>query len=251
MKYDLKDKVAIVTGARRGIGRKIAEILAEDGATVVITDIDKTECEKTAEELKKKGMSAIGMKLDVTNLNDIKNVVNTTIEKYGKIDILVNNAGIFIQKHLEEMEPNEIVKEIDVNLLGTILCTKEIIPHMKKQNKGKIINIASIAGFVGFELSSIYCATKGAIVNLTRELAFELGSYRINVNAIAPGVIETDMTKGILEDPRSKEVLLKNIPYGRLGKAEDIANTARFLASDESNYITGETIVVDGGWLTK
>ena len=131
------------------------------------------------------------------------------------------------------------------------MCIKNVLPGMKEQKYGKIINIASIAGFVGFDLSSIYCASKGALVNLTRELALDLGSYKINVNGVAPGVIATEMTKDMLSDEKVKSALLQNIPYNRIGKPEDIASAVVFLVSDESEYITGQTLVVDGGWLTK
>ena len=187
----------------------------------------------------------------ITNEENIKEVVKTIQEKFGRIDILVNNAGIFIQQELDKMDTSKIDKILAVNLRGAILCTKYILPLMKKQSYGKIVNIASIAGFVGFDLSGVYCATKGALVNITKELALDLGKYKINVNAVAPGVIETVMTKDLLGDEKIKSTLLGKIPYGRIGKPEDIANAVVFLASDESEYITGHTLVVDGGWLAQ
>lgn len=251
MKKGLEGKVAIVTGARRGIGRAIALKLAKEGANVVVTDLSKEDCEAVVKEIKGLGSNGIALKLDVTKEKDVKRVVESTKKKFGRIDILVNNAGIFIQEDLEKMDSSTINKIIDVNLKGPISFIKEVIPIMKKQRHGKIINIASIAGFVSFEKSSIYCATKGAIVNMNRELAVELGKYKINVNGVAPGVIETKMTEDLLKNKKTKSELLKNIPYGRTGKPEDIANAVAFLASDESEYITGETIVVDGGWTAK
>lgn len=251
MKKGLEGKVAIVTGARRGIGRAIALKLAKEGANVVVTDLSKEDCEAVVKEIKGLGSNGIALKLDVTKEKDVKRVVESTKKKFGRIDILVNNAGIFIQEDLEKMDSSTINKIIDVNLKGPISFIKEVIPIMKKQRYGKIINIASIAGFVSFEKSSIYCATKGAIVNMNRELAVELGKYKINVNGVAPGVIETKMTEDLLKNKKTKSELLKNIPYGRTGKPEDIANAVAFLASDESEYITGETIVVDGGWTAK
>ena len=249
MYEDLKNKVAIVTGARRGIGEAIALNLAKNGAKVVVTDIDQEDCEKVVKEIEKLGSEGLALKLDVTDEEEIKKVVQLTKEKFGRIDILVNNAGIFIQEELDKMETSKIDKVLAVNLRGSILCTKYVIPEMKEQKYGKIINISSVAGFVGFDLSSIYCATKGAIVNITRELALDLGKYKINVNAIAPGAIKTEMIKDLLADENIKAALLSKIPYGRIGKTDDIANAAAFLASDESEYITGHTIVVDGGWL--
>ncbi len=248
---NLKDKVAIVTGARRGIGEAIALKLAEQGAKVIVTDISKEDCQKVVEKIETSGGEGLALKLDVTKEDEIKSVVEETKEKFGKIDILVNNAGIFIQNNLEEMETSEINKMLDINLRGSIMCIKNVLPGMKEQKYGKIINIASIAGFVGFDLSSIYCASKGALVNLTRELALDLGSYKINVNGVAPGVIATEMTKDMLSDEKVKSALLQNIPYNRIGKPEDIASAVVFLVSDESEYITGQTLVVDGGWLTK
>ncbi|HOK35148.1 MAG TPA: glucose 1-dehydrogenase [Candidatus Pacearchaeota archaeon] len=246
----LKDKIAIVTGARRGIGRAIALKLAKEGAKVVVTDISEEDCKKVVEEIQNLGSEGLALVLDVTNEENIKNVVATAKKTFGKIDILVNNAGIFIQEELDKMETSRIEKELAVNLKGAILCSKNVIPEMKAQNYGKIVNIASIAGFVGFEISSVYCATKGALIAMTKELAMELGKYKINVNAVAPGVIATDMTKDMLEDEKTKEALLSKIPYGRVGEPEDIANAVAFLASDEAEYITGHTLVVDGGWIT-
>ena len=250
MYQDLKNKVAIVTGAKRGIGKAIALKLAKNGVKVVITDIDQKDCEEVVKEIEELEGEGLALKLDVTKEEEIKKVIQSTKEKFGRIDILVNNAGIFIQKELEDMDTSEIDKLLSVDLRGVILCIKNIIPEMKEQKYGKIVNIASIAGFVGFDLSSIYCAAKGGIVNMTRELALDLGKYKINVNAVAPGVINTDMTKDLLAEENIKTALLSKIPYGRIGKPDDIANAVTFLASKESEYITGHTIVVDGGWLT-
>lgn len=249
--YNLKNKVAIITGARRGIGRAIAIRLAKDGAKVAVTDISKEDCEKVVKEIEELGSEGLALELDVTNEENIKEVVKAAKKKFGKIDILVNNAGIFMQEELDKMDTEKIDKILAVNLRGVILSTKYVLPEMKSQNYGKIISTASIAGIVGFASSSIYCATKGAIVNITRELALDLGKYKINVNAVAPGVIATDMTKDMLADEKTKAGLLSGIPYGRIGQPEDIANAVAFLASDESSYITGHTLVVDGGWIAQ
>ncbi len=154
-----------------------------------------------------------------------------------------------MQEELDEMDTEKIDKILNVNLRGAILCVKHVLPEMKNQNYGKIVIISSIAGFVGFQLSSVYCATKGALIGITRELALDLGKYKINVNAVAPGIIATDMTKDILADEGIKAGLLSKIPYNQIGQPKDIANAVAFLASDESEYITGHTLVVDGGWL--
>lgn len=247
---NLNRKVAIVTGARRGIGKAIALKLAQLGAKVCVSDISQEDCEAVLPEIKEAGSEGVAVKCDVTNKEEVAAMVQTTKEVLQTVDILVNNAGIYIQKPLEEMSEEDIDKVLAVNLRGAINCTKAVIPHMKEKNSGKIITIASIAGLVGFANSSIYCATKGALVNLTRELAAELGPNKINVNAVAPGVIDTAMTKNFLENEEIKKGLLANIPYGRIGKPEDIANAVAFLASEEADYITGVILPVDGGWLT-
>ena len=251
MYEDLKGKVAIVTGARRGIGKGIALRLAKDGAKVVVTDISKEDCEEVVREIEGLGGEGLALKLDVADEENVKEVMKTVKGKFGRIDILINNAGVFEQAELDKMDTERIDRILSINLKGVILCTKYVIPEMKNQKYGKIVSTASIAGFVGFALSSIYCATKGAIVNMTRELALDLGKYKINVNAVAPGVIETDMTKDMLADEKTKAGLLAGVPYGRVGQPEDIANAVAFLASDESEYITGHTVVVDGGWISQ
>lgn len=247
---NLKNKVAIVTGSRRGIGKAIALALAKAGANVVVSDINIDDCNKVVEEIKDINGNALAVKADVSNPEDVSKMINLTTEKFGKVDILVNNAGIYMQKSLTDVTEQDFDRILDINLKGVFLCSKAAVPEMIKQGKGKIINIASIAGQVGFANSSAYCASKGGIINMTRELALELGQYKINVNAIGPGVIETPMTKDLLEDKATKETLLANIPLNRIGKPEDIANAALFLASDNSDYITGITLFVDGGWLT-
>jgi len=247
---DLKNKVVIVTGSRRGIGKAIALTLAKAGANIVVSDINLDDCNKVVEEIKTIGGNALAVKADISNPEEVKDVVKSTVKRFGKVDILVNNAGIYMQKSLTDVTEQDFDKILDINLKGVFLCSKAVVPEMIKQGKGKIINITSIAGQVGFANSSAYCASKGAIINITRELALELAQYKINVNAIGPGVIETAMTKDLLKDEATKETLLANIPLNRIGKPEDIANAALFLASNNADYITGITLFVDGGWLT-
>lgn len=247
---EFENKTAIITGARRGIGKAIALAFAQKGANVVVSDIDKQDCEKVLAEIDQAGAKGLSIECDVTDKEAVEEMVAVTKDTFGSVDILVNNAGIFIQKPLEETSEEEIEKELDINLRGTIRCSQAVLKEMKEKQSGKIINIASIAGLVGFVNSSIYCASKGGIVNFTRELAAELGKDKINVNAIAPGVIETEMTSDLLKDEKTKKGLLTKIPYNRVGKPEDIANAASFLASEQADYITGTILPVDGGWLT-
>lgn len=245
----LKNKIAIVTGSRRGIGRAIALELAREGAKIVVSDIDLKGCQKVCDEIKKIGSDAIAVKCDVSKKRDVDTMVKRTIQKFKRIDILVNNAGVFLGKPFVQMTEKDWDFVLDINLKGVFLCTNAVAKQMVKQKEGKIISIASVAGRVGFMNSSAYCASKAGIINLTRELAMELASYNINVNAVAPGVIATKMTENMLKDKKTKKFLLANTPLARVGQPEEIGKAVAFLASDDSNFMTGHTLVVDGGWL--
>lgn len=246
----LKNKIAIVTGSRRGIGKSIALELAKEGAKVVISDIDLKECQNVCDEIKKIGSDAIAVNCDVSKKRDADAMVKRVIQKFKKIDILVNNAGVVLMKPFVQMTEKDWDFVLDINLKGVFLCTNAVVKQMIKQKSGKIISVASIAGEVGFMNTSAYCASKAGIINLTRELAMELSPHNINVNAVAPGVIATKMTEDMLKDKKTKEVLLASTPLGRIGQPEEIGKAVVFLASDDSNFITGHTLVVDGGWLT-
>jgi 3-oxoacyl-[acyl-carrier protein] reductase len=242
----LKDKVAIITGAGQGIGKEIALTFAREGAKVVVTDITGKEKE-VAEEIERMGGEAIALKVDVSKMEDAKKMAEEALKAFGRIDILVNNAGIYPSKPFVEMTESDWDKVINVNLKGTFNCTKAVVETMIKQKYGKIINITSIAGtVVGFPQLTHYCASKAGITGFTRALALELAPYGINVNAIAPGPIETPGTQALGKE--AYENFKKLIPIGRWGKPEDIANLAVFLASDESSNITGQVIVSDGGY---
>lgn len=242
----LKDKVAIVTGGTRGIGRAIALKLADNGANIVI---NYRNSDKEAEELKaileEKGVKVLTVKCDISNFEDSKNLMDKCKEVFGKIDILVNNAGITKDTLIMRMKEQDFDNVIDVNLKGTFNCAKHASAIMLKQRFGKIINMTSVVGIAGNAGQVNYAASKAGVIGLTKSLAKELGSRGITVNAVAPGFINTDMTASLSE--KVKEEASKNIPLKRLGDPEDVANLVGFLASDAANYITGQVINVDGG----
>ena len=251
----LLDKVAVVTGAASpiGMGRAFALAFAREGADVVVCDIKEEGLTDRAEEISKLGRKALAVKTDVSKAAEVSKLIENTITTFGKVDILVNNAGVREEpaKPMQDITEEEWDIIHGTNLKGIFLCIKYAIPHMIKQKRGKIINIASIFGQVAFPGYASYCAAKGGVINLTRTLALELAPHNINVNAIGPGVIETELSKTTLEDPEVMKLILPLIPYGRVGTPEDIAAVAVFLASDESEYVNGQTIFSDGGWLTR
>lgn len=248
MKKDLKGKVAVITGAASGIGRAIAQVFSQEGAKVVVSDYNEKGGKETVKKIKARKGKAIFIQADVSNYDQVKNLVETTIKKFGRLDILVNNAGVYLPHDALGASEKEWQKTLNVDLKGVWLCSKLALPQMLKQKKGKIINMASIAGFVGFQNSAAYCAAKGGVINLTREMALDYGPKKINVNAIAPGVIKTAMTKDILADKKIAKQLLAGIPIGRFGEPEDIAYLALYLASDVSDFVTGQIFTADGGW---
>jgi NAD(P)-dependent dehydrogenase (short-subunit alcohol dehydrogenase family) len=248
----LNNKIAIVTGARRGIGRAIALALAREGANVVVSDISQEDCQKVVDEIKKLGRKGLALKCDVSSSDDVEKMVKRTVAEFGRVDILVNNAGILTFKPFLELTDEDWDKTLNVNLKGQFLCARAAAKVMVKNKWGRIINIASISSGgcgIAFPLIAHYTASKGGVVALTEALALELTPQGVNVNAICPGAIDTDMAKGVKEGGQLAQVLAR-IPKGRLGQPEDIANLAVFLASEESDYISGAPIVIDGGWLT-
>lgn len=247
----LKNKVAIITGAGSGIGRASAVAFAREGARVVVADWGEKTGRETAELIKKQGGEAVFVKVDISSSLDAADMVKQCLAAYGQVDILFNNAGIVKMGALHETAEADWDQVINVNLKGVFLCSKAVIPQMLKQGRGKIVSTASIAGLVGFDQIGPYCASKGGIIALTREMAVEYGSKKINVNCIAPGVIKTAMTKDMLNDPATVKGFAASTPYPRLGEGEDIAMAAVYLASDESDFVTGEVLVVDGGWIAK
>jgi len=241
----LKDKVALVTGSAKGIGREIALNLAKEGANIAIWDVNLEAALQTQKDIEALGVRAMSAKVDVTNSSQVDQEVNKILDKFQKIDILVNNAGITKDGLLLRMAESDWDAVINVNLKGTFICTKTLSRVMLKQKSGKIVNIASIIGIIGNAGQANYSASKAGVIALTKTTAKELASRGICVNAIAPGFIQTDMTAKLPTEVQEK--MLSQIPLNRFGKPEDVAKLCLFLSSSESDYITGQTIVIDGG----
>jgi len=243
----LEGQVAIVTGAGQGIGRAIALTLAREGATVVVNDIDLEKAEKVAEEIKSQGGQALPVQADVSVGDEVNNLVEKTLDSYKRVDILVNNAGVAKMTRFLELTEAEWDRTMNINIKGQFLCSKAVIAHMIKQKRGKIVNIASLAAHIGAPGLAAYGASKGGVVQLTKALAVELGKYNIMVNAVSPGLTMTDLIKSAVKDRPDFIEGIDRIPLRRAAEPEDIANAVLFLASSESDYITGQVIIVDGG----
>jgi len=249
---DLKGKIAIITGGRRGMGKSHALTLARAGAKVVVADISLEDCQKVVKEIEKKKGEAIAVKCDVTKKEEVDKMVKTAIDKWGKVDILVNNAGICQFKPFVDLTEEDWDKTLDINLKGYFLCAQAAVKEMVKQKSGVIINIASVEmGQVGAGAPNVvhYCASKGGVAAMTEALAVELAPHNIRVNAIAPGMIETSMIDIVKKNPEMEKAIMARIPMGRTGKPEEVSNLVLFLVSDASSYMTGSTVVIDGGWL--
>lgn len=247
----LKDKVAIITGAGSGIGRGTAVLFAREGAKVVVGDWSAEGGEETVRMINQAGGEAFFLRTDVSKSEDINNLVQTCLEKYGRVDVLMNNAGILKSAPVEQITEEDWEMIMAVNLKSVFLGTKRVLPEMLKQGGGKIINVASIAGLYGFENLSHYCASKGGIIAFTRAAALEYAPKKININCIAPGAINTGMTKGAFTDPKQKALTESQTPIRRVGEPQDIANAALYLASNESDFVTGHVLIVDGGWTVR
>lgn len=235
----------MVTGSTRGIGKEIARGFALEGATVIILGRDSDLAKTVCDEMLKEGLQADSFACDVTNIENVNEIVNKILDKYRGIDILVNNAGITKDNLLLRMSESDWDDVLNINLKGVFNCTKVITKTMLKAKKGKIINISSIIGMIGNTGQANYAASKAGMIGFTKSIAKEFASRGITVNSVAPGYIETDMTAQLKNS--AQEYLLKKIPLGKFGKPSDVAGTCLFLASDEASYITGQTIVVDGG----
>jgi len=245
----LQNRVAIVTGGGKGIGREICLGLSKQGAKIVIAELDIENSNKVIEEIKDSGSEAISIKTDISNENSVKNLILETIKKFNKIDILINNAGIRHVKKLDDHNLNDWNDMLSVNLTGPYICCKAVIPEMKKVGKGKIINFGSIASFMGRPDRVGYVAAKSGVLGLTRALAIDLKGTNINVNTICPGLISTPFNKKYVEDPTHGEKWGKETIVGRWGLPSDIVGAAIFLSSDDSDFINGSEIKIDGGWL--
>lgn len=247
----LENRVAIVTGSSRGIGLAIARGYAREGAHVVLTSRDESSLAGPSEELSRLGVQVLPLKVDVTNPRDVGQMVARTEEVFGHIDILVNNAGMPMVGPSDQLDLESWQRTLDTNLTGSFLCAQAVGRVMLRQGKGAIINIASLTSFLGFPGRTAYSATKSAVLGLTRTLSSEWAPRGVRVNAIAPGWILTELLQGVIDrgalDP---EKLTARTPIGRLGRPEDVAGPAIFLASDESAFVTGQVLAVDGGWLS-
>ncbi len=242
----LNEKVAIVTGASRGIGRQIALTLASYGANIVVNYYGSLEkAKEVASEIEAMGREALLYQGNVADMDAMKEMVKETTKKFGRIDILVNNAGITKDNLLMAMKEEEFEQVLDINLKGSFICMKQVIRTMMKQRYGRIINLSSVSGRMGNAGQVNYSASKAGVIGMTKSLAREVGSRGITVNAVAPGFIDTDMT-AVLKD-EVKEAIMAGIPLKRVGKPEDIAEAVAFLASDKASYITGQVLSVDGG----
>ncbi len=237
--------MALVTGAAQGIGKAVALLLARNGADVVVSDINLEKAEETAKEIQTIGRKAMAIKVDVANLDQVEKMVETILQQFGQIDILINNAGITRDKLILRMTEEDWDAVLNVNLKGTFNCTKAVVRHMSKQRSGKIVSIASVVGEMGNAGQANYAASKAGVIGFTKTIAREFAQRGINVNAIAPGYIETPMTEALPE--KAKEELKRMIPMERLGKPEDVAEAVLFLVSEASSYITGQVLNVNGG----
>lgn len=250
--FELKGKVALVTGARRGMGKAHALVLAKQGVKVAVTDIDEKECQAVADEIQKNGGEAVALKLDVSSAQEINQAFDAAIKEFGRLDILVNNAGIFFPKPALELTEQDWDKTLAINLKGQFLCAQRAAKEMAKNKWGRIINISSVASGqigVGIAGGAHYTASKGGIIGMSETLAVEWASLGITVNVVAPGAIDTPMVQAAQLPKEIMDAMVARIPLKRIGRPEEVSAMVVFLASEEASYVTGATFYVDGGWL--
>lgn len=246
--FNLHDKVALVTGAGKGLGKSMALALSESGAHVAVASRTFSDVEETAQEIEANGVTSIPVAADVTKPEDVKKMVEIVLTKFKTIDILVNNVGTFIGGPMQGFSLDDWHKMIEINLTSAYLCTKSVGTHMIEKKRGKIITISSALGVFGANRSSAYCSSKGGVIQLTKALAVEWAKYNINVNSIAPYSMETETTREMLKDEKIKQAIISKIPLKRIGQPSDLSGTVVFLSSKASDYITGQVIFVDGGF---
>lgn len=246
--FSLRDKVALVTGAGKGLGKSMAVALSESGAHVAVVSRTQSDVEDTAKEIQENGVKSIPIVADVTRQEEVIMMAEKVLSELETIDILVNNVGTYFFGHCLEFSLVDWHKMLETNLTSTFLCLKTVGKHMAEKQQGKIINISSALGVFGTGGSAAYCASKGGVIQLTRALAVEWAKYNITVNSIAPYSMETEMTKTMLEDEKIKKAIISKIPLKRIGKPTDLSGVVVFLASKASDYITGQVISVDGGF---
>jgi len=245
----LEDKVVIVTGGAQGIGKAYATGVAREGAKVVVADVDSANGEKVVQEIKEKGGAAVFVQTDVSKKIDAEKMVQTAVDEFGGLDVLVNNAAILDAEPVEEITEEKWDKQMAVNAKGTLFCSQAAVAVMKKQKKGKIVNISSIGAMAAQPGLCAYHSTKAVIFTMTRSFALELIDYNIQVNAVVPGTTNSGMAERAMQDPNFQKQVVDPIPMGRLGKPEELLGAVVFFASEDSNYCTGQTLVVDGGVL--
>ena len=251
MSKRLDGTVAIITGSGSGIGKAVALLFAREGARVVVCDIDVERGAGVRGEIVKEGGEAAFVRADVSRSNEVAKLVRQTVERYGRIDILVNNAGMASLGTVLDISDGEWDRVLSVNLKGAFLCSKHAVPEMIREGGGVIVNVASVIGLVGGRGEAAYCASKGGLIALTKAMALDFAEDNVRVNCICPGSVRTPMREIVMagKSPEERRAAELRIPIGRVADPEEIARTVLFLASDESSYVTGSTLVVDGGWV--
>ncbi|MHC4197336.1 MAG: SDR family NAD(P)-dependent oxidoreductase [Planctomycetota bacterium] len=246
--FELRGQVALVTGASKGLGRSMSMALAEAGADIVMVARGPVKLAEAEKEVADMGVRTLAIVADVTVAEDVEKMVGQALAKFGKIDILVNNVGTFVGRPMVESTTDEWYDMINTNLTTTYLCCRAVGKHMIERQRGKVVNMAAAIGALGARNASAYCASKGGVIQLTRALAVEWAKYGITVNAIAPGTMETEITRKMLEDPKVRKAVEGKIPMKRVGYPSDLAGAVIFLSASGSDYITGQTMFVDGGF---